>query len=139
MRRLILIGLACLVVLSIQFMPRSVDSAATVTWTALKTYDPEDMLYRAAITFDASYPPYGETIDARSYMTEINYAIVECAGDGGYIITINDSLYSTGYLKVQVWWIEDTGTADSTVVSEIPSASDISAQTGVTLLISGKQ
>lgn len=139
MRKPILFVLACLLIAGVVYIPQEADSAATVTWTRLKDYDPEDVLYRATVTFDDTYAPYGEVIDARPYMTSINYAMVESMGDGGFLITINDSLYSTGYLKLQVWPHINTGDADTLAFLDAPPGYDASAASGVTVLISGKQ
>ena len=141
MRKSIFIVLACFLLGSAigLYVPNEAGSAATVTWEKLKDYDPEDILYRATITFDAAYITYGEVIDARPYMTEINYAMIESAGESGYIFAINDSLYSTGYLKIRIREILDTAGADTLALSEVATGTDVSGYTGLTILISGKQ
>lgn len=141
MRKSIFLLLACFLLGSVigLYTPDQADSAATVTWEKLKDYDPEDILYRATVTFDAAYITYGEAIDARPYMTSINYAIIESQGESGYFFSINDSLYSTGYLKIRIREVLDTAGADTLALSEVATGTDVSGYTGLTVLISGKQ
>lgn len=116
-----------------------VDSAASATWTQLTEYSPENIMYRCAVTFDASYAPYGEQISATAYFSKINYAFIESSGDTGYLITLNDSLYSSGKFKLRIYQILDTAGADTTALTELASGTDASGVTGVTVIVSGKR
>ena len=119
--------------------PIPADSAATAVWTQLTFYQPEDIKYRCAVTFDASYAPYGETISATSKFSKINYAIIESTGDSGYHIVINDSLFSTGSFKLQIYQVIAAAAADTTALTELASGTDASGITGVTVIVSGKK
>jgi hypothetical protein len=128
------------VLLMAVFLTANLAQSVTGTYTRLNQFMPEDTKYRVAVTFDASYPTGGESLNVKGYLNKINYAFVESHGKGGYFIDIDPTGFSSGYMKVMIFELHRDSTAtDTTQAQEFPDTTDATGVTGVRLIISGNK
>ena len=93
--------------------------ALTVTKTLIHETRSE-VVYRLAVTFDASYPTGGESLDLSSVMGTLNYCTAEVSD--GYTLDFNT--YSGATCKIEMWYSDYDAVADGNLI-EVPNTTDI--------------
>ena len=134
MRKGLFITVALAVLVALVVVPLL--SAPTVTKTLLRD-ERLGRTYKVAITMDSSYPRGGETITVGR---PIEYAFIQDCGyitsdTVTYMLNIDSANFASGTFDLLVY----KAAQDSTKMMEIPNATNLSALTGIEIIVVTKR